>query len=107
MLFRSDVVLVEPGWIDDGWAEVASEAILKNSGRTAYARGAKRHAEKMVNAHQHASGPEAVAKVVHKVLKTKHPGTRYTAGKGAKTMLFGKKIMPEKTFDTVTRKVVQ
>lgn len=47
-----------------------------------------------------------VAKVVEKVINSKHPRFRYTVGKGSKLIIFAKALLPIKLFQSLMKKAL-
>jgi short-subunit dehydrogenase len=100
--FGIRVVLVEPGAIQTAWNKIARENLLKASGQTAYSALAARHAKMLERGDaRFGSAPAVVAKAIEKAILAKNPKTRYAAGGGARLLLFIKKIMPDKLFDSL------
>lgn len=101
--FGIDVVLIEPGPIRTEWDSIALDNLSKSSKNGPYHRIASGMAKnfKLFYSHRLASIPEHVAKVILKSVKASRPRTRYAAGRGAKLMLFFRKILSDRTLDRV------
>jgi len=99
--FGIDVIIIEPGLIKSEWGDIAVDAMLKMSGRTAYSKLAQAEARmyKKSYADPKSSNPQVIAQVILKALTSKNPKTRYAAGYRAKTFLFFRKILSDKIFD--------
>jgi len=104
-----DVVVIEPGAIRTEWAGIAREGLLQMSGNGAYAEQTKRHARMLATADTSnlASPPEVVAKTILRAVSARRPKTRYATGGGARTILFLNKILSDRMFDRLIRRVTQ
>lgn len=101
--FGIDVIVVQPGPIRSEWSKIALTNLLNNSANGPYkkiAEGMERNFKVFYN-EQRVSGPEVVANVILKSVESKHPRTRYAAGRGSSSILFGRKILSDKLFDKV------
>jgi short-subunit dehydrogenase len=97
--FGIDVVLIKPGAILTEWSGIARENLLKMSGNTAYGDLAKKHVKMLESADNQGSHPEVVAKTISKAATSRRPKTRYATGKGAKLILFLRKVLSDRMFD--------
>lgn len=97
--FGIDVVVIEPGSIKSEWTQIAIDAMLKMSGKTAYGELAKKTAKMFEKNSQKGSSPELIADTISKALQAKRPKTRYVAGAFAKPFLFMRKILSDRMFD--------
>jgi NAD(P)-dependent dehydrogenase (short-subunit alcohol dehydrogenase family) len=104
-----DVVVIEPGAIRTEWAGIAREGLLQMSGNGAYAEQTKRHARMLATADTSnlASPPEVIAKTILRAVSARRPKTRYATGGGARTILFLNKILSDRMFDRLIRRVTQ
>jgi NAD(P)-dependent dehydrogenase (short-subunit alcohol dehydrogenase family) len=107
--FGVDVIVIEPGAIRTEWAGIARDGLLQMSGGSAYAELAKRHARMLVTADTSslASPPEVVARTIVRAVTARRPKTRYATGGGARTILFLRKILPDRMFDRLIWRVTQ
>lgn len=101
--FGIHVVVIEPGAIKTEWSGIASDSLLAASGDTAYRSAARRHAAMLGGADQRSSDPMVIADVVIKAVRAKRPRTRYSAGMGAKPILFMRWLLSDRAFDAVMR----
>ena len=107
--FGVDVIVIQPGAIRTEWAGIAREGLLQMSGTSAYAELAKRHARMLATADTSrlASPPEVVARTIVRAVSARRPRTRYATGGGARTILFLRKILPDRMFDRLIWRVTQ
>lgn len=107
--FGVDVIVIEPGAIRTEWAGIARDGLLQVSGGSAYAELAKRHARMLATADTSslASPPEVVARTIVRAVTARRPKTRYATGGGARTILFLRKILPDRMFDRLIWRVTQ
>jgi NAD(P)-dependent dehydrogenase (short-subunit alcohol dehydrogenase family) len=107
--FGVDVIVIEPGAIRTEWAGIARDGLLQMSGGSAYAELAKRHARMLATADTSslASPPEVVARTIVRAVPARRPKTRYATGGGARTILFLRKILPDRMFDRLIWRVTQ
>ena len=107
--FGVDVIVVEPDAIRTEWAGIARDGLLQMSGGSAYAELAKRHARMLATADTSslASPPEVVARTIVRAVTARRPKTRYATGGGARTILFLRKILPDRMFDRLIWRVTQ
>jgi NAD(P)-dependent dehydrogenase (short-subunit alcohol dehydrogenase family) len=103
--FGIDVVIIEPGAIKTEWNGIAREGLLKYSGNTAYADGARQHARLLASADQGTlpSAPDVVARTIVKSVLAARPKTRYATGGGAGTVLFMRRWLSDRGFDALLR----
>jgi len=107
--FGIDVIVVQPGPIRSEWGDIASDNLIKTSGKGPY----KKIAEGMMNnfknfySEKRSSPPEEVARIIYKSVLSRCPKTRYPAGKGANMILFGRKLLSDKLFDRVMLSMVK
>jgi NAD(P)-dependent dehydrogenase (short-subunit alcohol dehydrogenase family) len=107
--FGVNVIVIEPGAIRTEWAGIARDGLLQMSGGSAYAELAKRHARMLATADTSslASPPEVVARTIVRAVTARPPKTRYATGGGARTILFLRKILPDRMFDRLIWRVTQ
>jgi hypothetical protein len=53
----------------------------------------------------HPAAPDVIAHIIIKSIKTRKPKTRYVAGFGTKPLLFFKKFMSDKLYDSIMRSI--
>lgn len=98
--FGIDVVIIKPGAIITEWNGIAREKLNEVSGNTAYKDLAKKHI-KMLETFDTKMGsqPIVIAETIKKAVDSERPKTRYSAGSGAKAILFFRRILSDKMFD--------
>lgn len=99
--FGINVVIIEPGAILTEWSTIARENLLKVSGNSDYKTLANKHANMLAQADKRGSKPIVVAKTIVKAALAKNPKTRYATGGGAKIILFLRRVLSDKMFDSV------
>ena len=99
--FNIDVVIIEPGIIETGFADVLSEPMLKYSAEGPYKQMVRKVAEAARKSYEPGGGSPAsvIADVVSKAVAAERPKTRYVAGKLAKPMMFIRKYFGDRVFD--------
>ena len=103
--FGIDVVVIQPGAIHTEWASIAREGMMKRSGNSAYKDGALAHFKMMLWGDQGSmpSSPGVVAKTIIQAVEARKPKTRYATGGRARTILFMRRILSDRTFDATMR----
>ena len=105
--FGIRVIIVEPGEIRTAWGGIAADSLLAASGLGPY--GAQAHAVARVLERSLGSGrgtpPEVVAAVIGRAVTAGRPKTRYAVGRGARTTILARRILPDRIFDRVMRRV--
>lgn len=100
-----DVILIEPGMIQTNWGVIAGNNVRKYSGNSAYKEKSKKAAEyyekRYNSARSNLSDPKVIAKTIHKAALSRHPRTRYLAGKYSLTFVLMKKILGDKLFQAL------
>lgn len=104
--FGIRVVIVEPGLIQTEWGGIALDSAVHTSGSTVYAPYVK-GLEKIFARMKQPSHPRVIASVIYKAIRSKNPKTRYVAGSGAKPLLFLKKLISDKVYDAIMRRMVE
>jgi NAD(P)-dependent dehydrogenase (short-subunit alcohol dehydrogenase family) len=101
--FGIRVVVIEPGLIETGFGDVASDSLLKRSGNGAYGNlvQAVTKATRITYGQGSNTAPEVIARVVSSAVKARRPKTRYVAGKYAKPMIFIRGWFGDRVFDRI------
>jgi len=101
--FGIDVIVIQPGAIVTEWNRIAREGLLKQSGDGGYRDSARAYARFMASADEGRlpSPPSVVAKTILKAVQARRPRTRYATGGGAKPILFLRRILSDRAFDSV------
>ncbi|MCW3835079.1 oxidoreductase [Sphingomonas canadensis] len=101
--FGIRVVIIEPGVIETGFGDIASNNLLKRSAGSPYAGLAQKVANSIANTYGHGTGSPGtvVANAVSRALKAKKPKTRYAVGKYAKMLLGMRKWLSDRAFDGI------
>ncbi len=103
--FGIRVIIIEPGAIRSEWSGIAHDNLLQHSGSGPYKPYAEAHARILGGADTSSmvSPPEAVATIVSRALKARHPRARYPAAGGAGPILMLRRLFPDRLFDRALR----
>jgi len=98
-----DVAIIEPAAIRSEWADIAADSLLDTAKGGAYEEQARKAAGLFERSYSPAmsSGPEVVAKAIVKAATARRPRTRYPVGKGARTIITSRRMLPDRVFDRV------
>jgi NAD(P)-dependent dehydrogenase (short-subunit alcohol dehydrogenase family) len=105
--FGISVVVVEPGGINTEWGGIAAENLKKTSITGPYAW----HAAAMVAmlgsdaVKRRSSPPSVVADAIGRAVTARRPKTRYITGFGARPLLLMRRILPDRAFDALIRRI--
>ena len=106
--FGIEVVLVEPGPIRTEWNEISRESLTETSRGGAYeemagqVRGVLERAD---TSRLMSSGPGVVARKIVRAATTRRPRARYPVGRNAGTILLARRLLPDRVFDAVVRRM--
>ena len=98
-----DVAIIEPAAIRSEWADIAADSMLDTAKGGAYEEQARKAAGLFERSYSPAmsSGPEVVARAIVKAATARRPRTRYPVGKGARTIITSRRMLPDRVFDRV------
>jgi short-subunit dehydrogenase len=103
------VVLIEPGSIQTGWGSIAAKKLTATSGSGPYGPQAAAVAARLENSSQPGarmtSTRSVIAKAILRAATARRPKTRYKVGYGARPMILLSRILPDRVFDAVTRRL--
>lgn len=103
------VVLVEPGSIRTDWGAIAADKLIATSGSGPYERQATAVAGRLRASSQPGasltSPPSVIAKAITRACTARRPKTRYVVGAGARPLIALSRLLPDRTFDAVMRRV--
>ena len=99
--FNIDVIVIQPGAIASEWSDIAAGNLIKVSGQGPYKELALKHASLLRETYKRASPPMVIARTILKAATASRPRTRYAAGAGARLLLFVRKLLPDRVFDSV------
>ena len=102
-----DVVIIEPGPILTEWNEISRQSLTDTSAGGAYeAQAAKvRGVLERADRGRSASKPAVVAKKIVHAATTSHPRPRYPVGRGAGTILRARKLLGDRAFDAIVKRI--
>jgi NAD(P)-dependent dehydrogenase (short-subunit alcohol dehydrogenase family) len=102
-----DVAVIEPGFVGTAMGgklrrdTEAAIGALPDEGRDRYATALGKLADAISTHAATGSSPDVVADAVVHALTSDRSHTRYPAGRGAKRMLFMRRILPDRRFDRI------
>ncbi|MGM0930390.1 MAG: oxidoreductase [Actinomycetota bacterium] len=104
-----DVVIIEPGPILTEWSSIAVNSLLQSSEGTAYEQQAESVARTVSAAYSEQTGtrPEVVGRRIARVAGARRTRSRYPVGRGARTIMSARRLLPDRVFDTVLARVYQ
>ena len=97
--FKIDVIIIEPGVIETGFAEVVTNELREIAEKSAYSNVAQKLVKASTSGKFRGSHPSVIAQIISKAVKCKNPKTRYVAGSMAKPLLCLRKVLTDKMFD--------
>jgi short-subunit dehydrogenase len=101
--FGIKVVIIEPGVIETGFGDAATDSIVKRSAHGPYGRLVQMVAMSLKNTYGQGTGtdPGVIADVVSKAVADRNPRTRYAAGKFAKMLIRMRVWLGDRMFDRI------
>ena len=105
--FGINVVVVEPGAIRTEWSGIAADHLVETSSKGAYADKAGKVAKsfRSETTAKQSSPPEVVAKTIVKAATARRPKTRYAVGFGAKPLIFTRRLLSDRAYDSIILRV--
>lgn len=105
--FGIDVVLLEPGGVSTEFVDVLSKSMIDRAKGTAYELETEKIAKGLINANnpKNMSPTSVVSDVIVKIIHAKRPKTRYVVGKNANLILSMRKLLNDRTYDKVIRRM--
>lgn len=105
--FGIDVALIEPAGVSTEFMEVLAKNLTERAKETAYEKMTERVAKglKNVNNPKNISPTSVVTEAVVKIINAKKPKTRYVVGKNAKLILFLRKMLNDRSYDKLMRRM--
>jgi NAD(P)-dependent dehydrogenase (short-subunit alcohol dehydrogenase family) len=104
-----DVVIIEPGPILTEWSSIAVNSLLQSSEGTAYEQQAESVARTVSAAYSERTGtpPEVVGRRIARIAAARRTRSRYPVGRGARTIMSARRLLPDRVFDAVLARVYQ
>ncbi len=105
--FGIDVVLLEPGGVATEFVDVLSKSMIGKAKGTAYEAETQRVAKGLIKANnpKNMSPTSVIADAIVKIVDARKPRTRYVVGKNASLILTIRKILSDRTYDRVIRRM--
>lgn len=104
-----DVVIIEPGPILTEWNEIARHNLMNISGKGAY-QGQAQQLNTMLASYdtdKKGTKSDVVAKVIEQSIFSRKPKTRYPVGKGARLLMFLRKILSDRMVDRLFTHIIK
>jgi NAD(P)-dependent dehydrogenase (short-subunit alcohol dehydrogenase family) len=99
--FGVDVVIIEPGAIRTEWGAISAQKLRQASIGTAYQEQAAMMAAVLESFSALASPPTVIADTIARAVTARRPRTRYVAGRGARTIITARQVLPDRAFDAL------
>jgi NAD(P)-dependent dehydrogenase (short-subunit alcohol dehydrogenase family) len=99
--FGIDVVIIEPGAIRTEWGAISAQKLRQASTGTAYQKQAATMATVLESFSALASPPSVIADTIARAVTARRPRTRYVAGRGARTIITARQLLPDRAFDAL------
>jgi short-subunit dehydrogenase len=98
-----NVSIIEPAAIRSEWADIAADSMLDTAKGGAYEGQATKAAAVFERSYSPtmSSGPEIVGKAIVKAATARRPRIRYPVGKGARTIIRSRRMLPDRVFDRI------
>ncbi|MGL5416349.1 MAG: oxidoreductase [Clostridium sp.] len=105
--FGIDVIIVEPGGIKTDWGIIAADNLRDSSKGGAYENTAKEASEHMRDLYsgKKLTNPNVIAKTIGKAVTVNKPKTRYLVGYGGKVGVIARRILSDRMFDKLIKKL--
>jgi NAD(P)-dependent dehydrogenase (short-subunit alcohol dehydrogenase family) len=105
--FGIDVVVIEPGSIRTEWSAIAADKLRAVSAHGAYTDQAGAMADQLgaTTTSRLTSEPTVVANAIAKAVSARRPRTRYAVGMGAKPLIFLRRWLSDRSFDTLMKRL--
>jgi NAD(P)-dependent dehydrogenase (short-subunit alcohol dehydrogenase family) len=99
--FGIDVIIIEPGAIRTEWGAISAQKLRQASAGTAYQKQAATMAAVLESFSALASPPTVIADTIARATTASRPRTRYVAGRGARTIITARQLLPDRVFDVL------
>ncbi len=105
--FGIRVVIIEPGAIKTPWGAIAAENLKKVAQGGAYEASSNRVAESFMKMYrdEKISEPSLIGRTIRRAVTTRRPKTRYLIGKNAKPAVFLHRLLCNRTYDKIMRRI--
>jgi short-subunit dehydrogenase len=97
--FGIDVVVIEPGGVKSEWATIAYANLIKTTQDTAYSEMANKFKKAFETTISKNAEPEVISRLISKAIAASKPKTRYSGGYMAKSALFFRRWLGDRTMD--------
>ncbi|MEL6194664.1 MAG: oxidoreductase [Bacteroidota bacterium] len=105
--FGIEVVVLEPGGVSTEFVDVLSKSLVNRAKGTAYEIETEKVAQGLINANnpKNMSPTSVISDAIVKIIHAKKPKTRYVVGKNANLILSIRRVLNDRTYDKVIRRM--
>lgn len=105
--FGIDVIIVEPGGIKTDWGTIAADNLEKSAKGGVYEQMANDAAKNLRELYtgNKLTDAKVIGKTIAVAVTTRKPKTRYLVGYGAKTGVIARRILSDRMFDKLIKKL--
>jgi short-subunit dehydrogenase len=104
------VVVVQPGVIRTEWGAIAAQKLKETSRTGAYSTLADGAAKALAASSEpnarNTSDPAVIGKTIVKIANARRPRTRYRVGFGARPLVFLRRLLSDRAFDSLMRRAM-
>ena len=106
--FGVHVIVIEPGLVKTEFGTTAVDTVGDHSADGPYGNFNAALQAKIASAYEGllgktAASPEGIARLIGKAISTSHPRTRYVKPFSTRALLFAKRVLPDRAFDSLLR----
>ena len=99
--FGIGVVIIEPGAVRSEWGAISAQKLRQSSAGSAYQKQAATMAAVLESFSALAFPPSVIADAIARAATASGPHTRYVAGRGARTVITARQVLPDRAFDVL------
>ena len=102
--FGVRVAVLEPGLFQTDFLKNQAASEQSDSKDMVYYPYIEKYRKRSIRLHRNAADPIKVAKVIHKIVRSRRPAFRYPIGLDARLGIFGARLLPERLFQYLLSK---
>lgn len=103
--FGIKVVIIEPGAMNTGFADVAMKQVASVDHPEVYQDNVNGFIRGIKNSYEKAPGPKAVVDTIAKAIKSRKPRTRYAVGNDSKSGILMARLLSDSAMDSLMRRM--